>query len=129
MENALYQVEDAARELSSYRDRAEYNPGRLEPVEERLDRIKRLKKSMETVYLMCWITWILPARKCITWKTWKKSWKMPKSIWLIWKLPTTRLRQLSAARRKAAKQLEEAAIRELSSLELGRTVFRLGFLN
>ena len=103
LENALYQVEDAARELSSYRDRAEYNPGRLEPVEERLDRIKRLKKkygnSISDV-----LDYLDSASKEMHYlENLEESWKMPKSIWLIWKLPTTRLRQTKRCQTKGSK--------------------------
>jgi DNA repair protein RecN (Recombination protein N) len=128
LENALYQVEDAARELSSYRDRAEYSPGRLEPVEERLDRIKRLKKkygnSISDV-----LDYLDSASKEMHYleNLEEKLEDAEKHLADLEAAYNQAAAKLSAARRKAAKQLEEAAIRELSSLELGRTVFRLGF--
>ncbi len=45
LQSALYQVEDATRELRSYRDGIEFNPSRLETVEERLDLIRTLKRK------------------------------------------------------------------------------------
>lgn len=45
LESAFYQAEDAARELSAYRDTVEYSPMRLDAVEERLNQIKILKKK------------------------------------------------------------------------------------
>ncbi len=44
-ESLTYQVEDMARTLRSYRDRIEYNPERLQQVEERLDHISQLKRK------------------------------------------------------------------------------------
>ncbi len=45
VETALYQVEDAGRELASYRDSLEYDPARHEQVRARLDLIGALKKK------------------------------------------------------------------------------------
>ncbi len=45
VETALYQVEDAGRELASYRDSLEYDPDRHEQVRARLDVIRTLKKK------------------------------------------------------------------------------------
>jgi DNA repair protein RecN (Recombination protein N) len=50
VEDALYQLEDVARALRVYRDGIEYNPARLEQVEERLSLIQSLKRKYgETV--------------------------------------------------------------------------------
>ncbi len=45
VESALYQVEDAGRELGSYRDSLAYDPVRHEQVQQRLDLLKTLKKK------------------------------------------------------------------------------------
>jgi len=45
MQSALYQLEDASRELSSYRDSLDYDPRRHEEVELRLDLIRSLKRK------------------------------------------------------------------------------------
>lgn len=45
VEAALIQVEDAGRELSSYRDSLEYDPARHEQVQARLDLLRSLKKK------------------------------------------------------------------------------------
>ncbi len=44
-EDALYQLEELARALRRYRDGVEYDPQRLEAVEERLDLIQNLKRK------------------------------------------------------------------------------------
>lgn len=43
LENALYQVEDAARELNDYHEKIEFDPERLAVLEDRLELIKKLK--------------------------------------------------------------------------------------
>ena len=45
LQSALYQVEDASRELRAYRDGIEFSPSRLEAVEERLDLIRTLQRK------------------------------------------------------------------------------------
>lgn len=44
-ESAYYTAQEAARDLSSYADGVEYNPARLQEVEERLEVLRRLKKK------------------------------------------------------------------------------------
>jgi len=45
VEEATYQLDDLARSLRSYRDGIEFNPGRQQAIEERLDLIQRLKRK------------------------------------------------------------------------------------
>ncbi|MCD6599629.1 MAG: DNA repair protein RecN [Dehalococcoidia bacterium] len=45
VESASYQIEDAARALMAYQDGLEYDPARLELVEQRLDTIRNLKRK------------------------------------------------------------------------------------
>jgi len=45
LQAALYQVQDGARELRAYRDGIEFNPDRLQEINERLDLIRTLKKK------------------------------------------------------------------------------------
>ena len=47
-ESASYQVEEVARALREYQDRVEYNPKRLQRVEERLGVIRRLERKYGT---------------------------------------------------------------------------------
>ncbi len=44
-ESGRVQIEEAARELGSYRDRIEFDPARLEQIGDRLDLIQKLKKK------------------------------------------------------------------------------------
>jgi DNA repair protein RecN (Recombination protein N) len=45
IQNVYYQLEDAAYQLRDYRDGVEYNPGRLDRIEERLDLIASLRRK------------------------------------------------------------------------------------
>lgn len=45
LESALYQIEDAAREVKAYADKVEADPVRLEEVENRLNSLGQLKKK------------------------------------------------------------------------------------
>ena len=45
VESALYQIEDASQALVAYQDRLEYDPARLDQVEQRLDLIRNLKRK------------------------------------------------------------------------------------
>jgi DNA repair protein RecN (Recombination protein N) len=45
LRTALYSVEEAARSLRAYRDEIEFNPLRLEQIEERLSVLRRLRKK------------------------------------------------------------------------------------
>jgi DNA repair protein RecN (Recombination protein N) len=45
IENAFYQIEEAARTIRAYRDNIEFDPERLSQIESRLDEITRLKRK------------------------------------------------------------------------------------
>ncbi|MGQ8874623.1 DNA repair protein RecN [Paenibacillus sp. TSA_86.1] len=45
LQSAFYQLEDAAFQLRDYRERIEFNPGRLEEVEQRLNLLSGLKRK------------------------------------------------------------------------------------
>ncbi|TVX92805.1 DNA repair protein RecN [Paenibacillus agilis] len=45
LQNAFYQLEDASFQLRDYREQIEFNPARLEQIEERLDLLTSLKRK------------------------------------------------------------------------------------
>jgi DNA repair protein RecN (Recombination protein N) len=45
LDSALYELEDAAQEIRQYRDGVEYDPRRLDAIEERLDMMARLRRK------------------------------------------------------------------------------------
>ena len=127
-ENALYQAEDAARDLAVYRDTVEYSPARLEAVEERLNQIKTLKKkygdgipiilqfldnaSTELQNLLNLDEELSSARR-----------ELEAAAAVYYQAATA----LSSARRVAAGLLEEGVASELASLEMGKVVLSLEF--
>ncbi|AGA69835.1 DNA replication and repair protein RecN [Desulfitobacterium dichloroeliminans LMG P-21439] len=49
MDSIYYTIEDLASQVSSYRDGFDFNPGRLDEIEERLIQLQRLRKYGHTV--------------------------------------------------------------------------------
>lgn len=128
LESAFYQVEDAARELSGYRDGVEYSPQRLEAVEERLEQINRLKKKYgETIPEV--LKYLESAQNELA---------VLENVEELLDAAGRELKELEIAygraagilgdvRREVARSLEEAVARELLSLEMGRVEFRVTF--
>jgi len=50
LESAYYTIEDIAREIASYQESFDYEPGRLEHIEERLIQLKRLFEKVSPLY-------------------------------------------------------------------------------
>lgn len=130
LENILYQAEDAARDLAGYRDGVDFSPARLEAVEERLERIKKLKKKYGGTipeisdYLEA-AQRELAVLENMDESLEKASQDVEKAAFEYSKAAAI----LGAARRKAAGVLEEAVKKELLYLEMGRVEFKVAFLD
>ncbi len=126
LENALYQIEDAAREVSSYRDNVEYNPERLDQIEHRLSLIKQLKyKYGSTVReILAYKEAALAELNTLSNRT-EKAEELKETIKTLEKEWHRQAKILTILRQKAAKQLEENAARELRYLEMGGIDFRV----
>lgn len=130
LENILYQAEDAARDLADYRDGVDFSPARLEAVEERLERIKKLKKKYGGTipeisdYLEA-AQRELAVLENMDESLEKASQDVEKAAFEYSKAAAI----LGAARRKAAGVLEEAVKKELLYLEMGRVEFKVAFLD
>lgn len=128
LENAFYLAEDVVRELAGYRDGIEFSPARLEAVEDRLNGIRRLKrkygdtinditgqlKSMREELEVLEGTDGYLREAALSKEKIKAAYGKAAGI-------------LSAARREAARSLQEAVSAELVSLEMGRVEFRVAF--
>ncbi|WP_027719256.1 DNA repair protein RecN [Desulfovirgula thermocuniculi] len=125
-ENALYQVEDLARELSRYREGVEHNPLRLQQVEERLARIKELKRKYGST-----VEEILRYREEAAAELEALSTGEERVAALGSELRLCReeweekARALSQARRQAAAVLEREVMRHLGDLEMEKAAFRV----
>lgn len=129
LENIIYQAEDAARELAGYRDGVDFSPARFEAVEERLEQIKKLKKkhggSISEIF-----DYLETAQKEMAVlenmdEALENAAQEVENIAAGYKKAAG---ILGAARRKAAKTLEESVKLELLSLEMGRVEFRVAFI-
>jgi len=128
VESALYQLEDASREVASYRDSLEYDPARQEEVESRLDLIRNLKRKYgETIDAV--ILYADEAQKELT------SLELGEGHREELQEEEGRLcvalaelgERLSAGRRKAAELLSRAVETELSELNMDGTGFVVSF--
>jgi len=129
LENIIYQAEDAARELAGYRDGVDFSPARFEAVEERLEQIKKLKKkyggSISEIF-----DYLDTAQKEMAVlenmdEALENAAQEVENIAGGYKKAAG---ILGAARKKAAKTLEESVQLELLNLEMGRVEFRVAFI-
>ncbi len=128
VESALLQLEDAARDLATYRDGLEYDAARHELVQARLDLLRRLKKkyggSIESV-----LQHALEAEQELA----SLDSGEEQRGHLAAELEVLRGRlselgeRLSAQRREAADALSSIVERELAELNMGGTGFMVSF--
>lgn len=126
LQSAYYQLEDAAFSLRSYRENIEYNPERLEEVEDRLDLISSLRRKYGDD-----VQGILQYYDKIR----LEADKLENSDELLEKLESQRedlLNQLMSdalkltdVRKKQAAELAVEIEQELKDLQMGRTVLQV----
>jgi len=128
LRGALYQLEEACRELSAYADGLEFNPARLELIEERLDLLSRLKKKYGPT-----IGDVLSYRDQIAAGLGEmadvegKAVRLEKELAGLLERLGEKAAVLSGLRSAAAQALEEAIARELADLEMGSVAFSINF--
>jgi len=124
LESISFQVEEIAREIRSYRDNLELNPGSLEEVEERLYVLSELKrkygKSIEEI--LDYYNWLQREIEALEQYTVNKQELEEKYAASKKKLADYALK-LSRARHKLACQLEREVMRELAYLGMEKTIF------
>lgn len=127
VESALYQLEDAAREISSYRDDVEYNPDRLDEIEQRLSLIKQLKyKYGASIQEILEFRHQAAAEIGTLANSSEKTELLKTQIKTLEQAWQQEAQNLSHLRKKAARELEQAAAKELKYLEMGSVAFRVG---
>ena len=119
MESILYQIEDIARDLANYRHNIEFNPHRLQIIEDRLDLINRLKhkygNSVDEILLF-----LKKARHEFDEITQSQE-KTDQLIKLNSEMESKYLAtaaQLTESRRKIAQKFQVAISQELHALEM-----------
>lgn len=128
LEGVFYQVEDLARELSRYRESVEHNPIRLQQVEERLAKIRELKRkygsSIEEIlrYREEAAAELATISSCE-----EKIASLEEELRFCQRQWEEKAKSLSEARRRYAALLEEEVTRHLLDLEMREVEFRVFF--
>ncbi len=126
MESGQAQLDEAARELSSYAERVEFDPARLEAIGDRLDLIKKLKKkyggSIREINEF-------GARAAADLARMEQSTeeieKLKSEIQLVKFGLTEKANQLSRGRTEAGRELEKKVEAELGQLGMKRSMFKV----
>lgn len=129
LEDLYYQLEDAAEEIRSERDKVEYNPELLESIDERIDLIFRLKKkygqSIRDILEYCEkieqeLEEIISSEEIIK----KLQSQMKEADNELYALSC----KLNEERHKAAQILEDRIGNELDDLEMKKAKFKVDIL-
>lgn len=126
LQAAVYQVEDVARELRAYRDAIEFNPQRLQAVEDRLDLIRALKRKYgETIEEIVEYGRDLERRLELLTHSEERSSELAKEIEAVKAEVMGIAEELSALRRKGASAFAQAVELELEGLGMPKAVFHV----
>lgn len=126
LQNALYAVQDAAADLRAYRDRVEFNPERLNEVQERLHLVRTLKRKYGDT-----IEAVLEYLREVTEKMERLQGGEERAEELAVALRRTEERaqqlaaELSRLRREGAHRFEQAVAQELDELAMPRARFEV----
>lgn len=127
VESALYQLEDVAREISSYSDNIEYSPERLDMIEHRLSLLKQLKyKYGSTVEEILTFKDTAEAEMENLANSSDRAEELKGNIIVLEKEWHKEAKILGKLRREAACKLEEDVARELKYLEMKGLEFKVG---
>jgi len=126
LQSALYQVEDASRELRAYRDSVEFNPSRLETIEERLDLIRGLKRKYgETIEEIIKCGGDLQAKLDALAHSEERTAELEAEIEKARCDVTAQAEELSRLRRAGASVFTQAIEKELEGLSMPNAVFQV----
>ncbi len=123
-ETGRAQIEEAAREVSVYADRVEFDPGRLEQIGDRIDLIRKLKKKYgSTVEEIMEYGGKAAAELERMEKSTEEIERLTKAIQSMRAEMTAKAQELTKKRRSAARELEKKVEAELSYLGMKRAAF------
>jgi len=126
LESALYEIEDLAHEVRNYRDQVELLPGQLDKIEDRLGTINRLKQKYGAT-----IQQILDHYQTAVEKLEKielssdQIQDLQEQSETTQKLAQDRAQKLSTQRRTIARKLERLIQKELHTLSMEKSQFRI----
>lgn len=128
LEEAYYQIDEAARELAEYSEKIQADPERLQAVEERINQIRSLKKKYGST-----VEDILHYREEAEREYFflsaaeENAGVLEKEILNLEEEWRQEAEKLSQGRKDAALRLEREIAGELSSLKMDRTEFRVHY--
>jgi DNA repair protein RecN (Recombination protein N) len=118
------QIEEAAREVSAYADRVEFDPDRLEQIGDRLDLIQKLKKKYgSTIGEVIEFGSKASAELERMERSTEEIERLKKEIQTIKSGLTAKAQELTKKRGSAARELEKKIEAELSHLGMKKTTF------
>lgn len=124
LQTALYAAQDAAQELRGYQENIEFNPGRLEAVQARLELLRTLKRKYGET-----IPEILAYRERVAGEldaiehSEERATELEAAVARLAGELDAAVAELHAARRAAATRFEEGLVTELRDLNMARTIF------
>ena len=126
LQSALYQVEDASRELRSYRDSVEFNPERLETVEERLDLLRTLKRKYgETIEEVLAYGQEIERKLDALVHSEERTEELTAEIERVRTEAMEHARKLSDIRRRGGNDFATRIVKELESLSMPKAAFEV----
>ena len=126
LQAALYQVQDAVRDLRAYRDGIEFNPDRLQEINERLDLIRTLKKKYgETIQEVIAYGNDLESKLQLLADSDERAGELQAEIESLETRVTAQAETLSALRQKGGSAFTKAVVKELASLGMPNAVLEV----
>jgi DNA repair protein RecN (Recombination protein N) len=126
LQAALYQVQDGARELRAYRDGIEFNPDRLQEINERLDLIRTLKKKYgETIEEVIGYGDELRDKLELLTHSEERTGELQAEIESLEAKVMADAKQLSALRLKGGSAFVKSVVKELASLGMPSAVLEV----
>jgi DNA repair protein RecN (Recombination protein N) len=126
LENTAYELAEISQEIKDYGESLEFNPDRLEEVQERLELIRKLKRkygnSIDAI-----LKYLADAEKELEGLTFsdERRLRLEKDISRLKKEMGNLADRLSQERKQAAKKLEISVRKELDDLEMKGVVFHV----
>lgn len=128
VQSAYYQLEDVVRHLGRYKDEIEFDPERLNEIEDRLHLIKQCKRKYgDTIEeILEYGEKIEAELERLTDRDEQEA-ELQEQLELLQAELTELAEELTLRRKKIASQLEAKVEQELKDLNMGSTVFRVAF--
>ncbi|MDD4680296.1 MAG: DNA repair protein RecN [Clostridia bacterium] len=126
LESLQYTLEDTVQELRVYRDSLEYEPDRLEQLDNRLEILLTMKRKYgKTIEDVLQIKAEMESELDLLENSQEKLDELQIQYWNQYQYVLKQCRILSKKRKSSAHMLEQQLTRELADLNMGRTLFEV----